>query len=90
MPVDRGNPGAASVYYGTGESEQRRRDSRDNEVLRNAWAEGVKDAAYAEGQEWQEDSAYNEGLVAEGRELQNTSMWRTRAIRRTGQTPGRH
>jgi hypothetical protein len=77
VPVDRGNPGAASVNYGTGESEQHRRGSRDMDVLRNAHAEGQKDAAY------------NEGLAAEGRDLQHASMFRSRAIRRTGPTPGR-
>jgi len=53
------------------------RDGRDMAVLRNDYAEGQKEAAY------------KEGLTAEGRDLQNASMLRSRAIRRTGQTPGR-
>ena len=48
MPVDRGYRGGASDYYGTGQSEQRRRDSAEMDQLRAAYQEGKK-AAYTEG-----------------------------------------
>ncbi len=77
MAVDRGARGAASVYYGTGQSEQRQRESRDMNQLRTAYQEG-KQAAH-----------YNEGLDAQATELSAASVWRGRAVRKTGRTQGR-
>ena len=87
MAVDKGAPGAASRYYGAGQSEQRQRDSQDLNQLRNAFHEG-KQAGFQESKEAARGD-YNQGLGAQAAELQAASMWRGRASRKTGRAQGR-
>jgi hypothetical protein len=72
MPVDQGNPGAASKYYGTGQSEERIRGRRDRDENLSAYYDGDTDPR-----------PYNGGLEDEGANLIGASRIRTRALRRT-------
>ena len=80
MPVDHGARGAASAYYGTGESEHFRRSARDNNEQVRAYREG-REQAYRDGAD--APAPYNAGLHSQGEELRDASAFRGRAVRRT-------
>lgn len=79
MPVDHGSRGAASAYYGTGESEQFQRSARDNNDQVKAYQEG-RQQAYRDGAS--APAPYNNGLKSQSQELRNASMFRAVAVRR--------
>lgn len=79
MAVDRGNRGASSRYYGTGQSETRRRQSADDRALQTAFQEGRADG-YARGLTSAE--SYNAGLDHRAQQLRNASWRRGAAVKK--------